>query len=149
MAPLLSTIGAVIGAVGTVASVQASNRARRASARQQQLARRRSVRQSIRQAQIMRARAIAGAEGAGSIGGSGAAGGIGSIGSRLGGALGYSGQQSNLSGVVSRANQRASVWSGVAQLGSSLYEAGGGSQGIRDYWGWGSGGTNINLERDF
>jgi len=129
--PVFSTavligIAATAAVVGTVSSIKAQKKAGKAQAAQQSNQRRRSARQNIRQAQLARAQAMAGAEGAGSGGSSGAAGGIGSIGSRLGGALGHSSQQSNLSQIVSKQNQRAATWSGVAQLGSQAFSALGG-----------------------
>ena len=130
MPQTLAVIGAVTSVAGTVASYSQQKRASRAQQQQQTLARRRSARQNIRQAQIARARALASAEGSGASGGSGQFGGINSIGSRLGGALGFSSQQSALSGVVSSAQSRAQTYSGIAGLGSTLFRLGGGFNAI-------------------
>lgn len=130
MPQTLAVIGAVTSVVGTVASHRQQRKASRAQQQQQTLARRRSARQNIRQAQISRARALASAQGSGAVGGSGQFGGINSIGSRLGGALGFSSQQSALSGVVASAQSRAQTFSGIAGLGGSLFNLAGGFDSI-------------------
>ena len=146
MPPALAVVGAVASVVGTVASISAQNKSRRAQQAQQALERRRSARANIREAQIARASALAGAQGAGSIGGSGAAGGIGSIGSRLGGALGYSSQQSALSNIVTKQEQRAATWSGIAQLGGVAYEAGGGAPAVASSFGYRGKQPNLGID---
>lgn len=145
MPPAIAVIGAVATVVGTVASINAQKKSSKAQAQQQRNERRRSSRANIRAAQIARASALAGAEGSGAGGGSGAIGGIGSIGSRLGGALGHSSQQSALSGIITKQEGRASVWSGVAGLGGMAFEAGGGAAGVRKATG--IGGNTIDLEQ--
>ncbi len=117
-------VGAVASVVGTVASVRNSRKAAKKQEQQQQVATRRSRRQAIREAIIARSRAQATSEGAGTTGSSGAAGGIGSIGSRLGSDLGYSTQMSNLSADISAANQRASSFSALAQIGGTAFQFG-------------------------
>lgn len=123
---VVAGIGAAASVAGTVSSINAQRRASSTQRRQQALQRRRSIRQNIRQAQIVRAQAVAGAVGAGSAFGSGFSGGIGANESRLGEAIGYSAQQSGLSGIITNANARANTGSNIAGLGGSLFRMGGG-----------------------
>lgn len=124
LAPIALGIGAAASVVGTVGAISAGNRAANAQRQQQTLQRRRSIRQNIRAAQIQRAASLASAGGAGVSDSSGLAGGIRSISSRAGEAIGFAGQQSALSGIVSRANQRAANFSGLASIGGSLINFG-------------------------
>lgn len=126
MPPALAVVGAIAAIGGTVLSVRAQKKAARAQRQQEANARRRSARQNIRQAQIARASVVAGAVGSGAIGSSGQIGGAGAVGSRLGEALGFSSQQSALSNIISRQTERANFFSGVAGVGSNLFNIGGG-----------------------
>lgn len=136
----LAIIGAGLAVGGTVMSYNAQRRSAKAQAAQQKNQRRRSARQNIRQAQIARASVVAGAVGSGAAGGSGAIGGAGAVGSRLGDALGYSSQQSALSGIISKQNQRAQLASGIAGIGGNLFSLGGGGANIQRAFGMGGGG---------
>lgn len=126
MPQALAVIGAVAAIGGTILSYSAQKKAAKAQRQQESNARRRSARQNIRQAQIARASTVAGAVGSGAAGGSGAIGGAGAVGSRLGEALGFSSQQSALSGIVSRQSSKANLFSGIAGVGANLFQAGGG-----------------------
>lgn len=126
MPAVLAVVGAVASVAGTLVSMRAQKKAAAAQRQQQNNERRRSARQNIRQAQIARASVVAGAVGSGAAGSSGAIGGAGAVGSRLGEALGFSSQQSGLSNIISRQTERANFFSGVAGLGASAFEAGGG-----------------------
>lgn len=121
---ILLGVGAAASVAGTVGSFRAQNRAARAQQRQQTLNRRRSARQAIRAAQIQRATSLASAGGAGVADSSGFAGGVRSVSSRLGEGLGFSSQQSALSGVITRADQRARMFSGLASIGGSMMNLG-------------------------
>jgi len=123
---IIAGLGAAAAVGGTVVSYNAQKKAAKAQQQQEGNARRRSARQNIRQAQIARASTVAGAVGSGAAGGSGAIGGAGAIGSRLGEALGFSSEQSALSGIISRQFSRANLFSGIAGVGSNLFQAGGG-----------------------
>lgn len=136
----LAVIGAGLAIGGAVMSYNAQKKSAKAQMAQQKNQRRRSARQNIRQAQIARASVVAGAVGSGAAGGSGAIGGAGGVGSRLGDALGYSSQQSHLSGIISSQNQRASLFSGIAGIGGNLFSLGGGGQSLRNAFGGGGGG---------
>lgn len=122
----LAAIAAGAAVVGTVKSIKAQKKASKAQQQQNTVARRRSVRQNVREMQIQRAKMLVSAQGSGSLESSGAAAGTGGLVSNLGGALGYSSQQSALSGIITRQNQRAATWSGVAGLGSQVFNAVGG-----------------------
>lgn len=117
-------IGAAASVVGTVGAISASNKRAAAQEKSQRLQRRRSSRQAIRQAQIQRATSLASAGGAGVADSSGFRGGVSSISSRLGEGLGYSSQQSALSGLVSKFGQRAEAFSGLASIGGSMMNLG-------------------------
>lgn len=140
MAPAIAVVGAVASVVGTVQSVRASKRASAARQQQERNQRRRSARQNIRQAQLQRAAAVATSVGSGSFGGSGSQGGIGAIGSNLGGALGFSSQQSALSGIVTRQENRAATWSGIASIGNTALQLGASYGGFDNMFGQGGGG---------
>ena len=123
MGPIAGVIGAIASVVGTVASISAAQKAARARQRQETLTRRRSARQAIREAQIRRAQAVATAQGAGALSTSGAQGGIGSLTSQLGERLGYSSQYSNLSQDITRYQTQSEMFSGIASLGGSIFNA--------------------------
>ena len=103
--------------IGTVKTTQAQGRAAKLQQRQEELANTRNRRQAIREFQIQRASAMAGAVGAGAGFGSGVAGGVGGLSSQLGADLGFGSQMSGLSAGINRANRQANVASGIAQLG--------------------------------
>jgi len=123
MPQALPAIGAIATVVGTVASIDAQNKASAAQQEQQTLTTRRSRRQAIREGQIRRAQAIASAQGAGSLQSSGAAGGIGSISSQVGETLGYQSQYGALSNVITAQSQQAAFWGDVASIGGDLVKA--------------------------
>lgn len=101
-----------------------------AQRKQQELQTQRERRGAIRQAQISRAQTQQTAAGSGALTGSSVAGGLGSLSSQLGSGLGYSTQQSSISGDIanfqSRINrigqQTAGIQGilGVVQTGASL-----------------------------
>ncbi len=130
MGPVLAVIAAVATIGGTIMSHNAQRKASEASRRQQELATQRSSREAIREAQIARAQAIAAASSMGAMGGSALAGGVSSLGSQLGSGLGFSSQMSSLSAQIEKYQQRASTWGAVASMGSSLFQAGGGFDGM-------------------
>lgn len=126
-----SSIALAVGAAATVGgTLYAANQQRRAASaaerqaeaqqQQQTVATRRSRRQAIRRQQIARAQAISSAQGSGSLRSSGASGGIGALTSQLGEQLGYSSQQSNLSGIISEESRNIAEANQAAQLGSSI-----------------------------
>jgi len=117
-------IGAISSVAGTVMSVKAGRKAARASAQQQEVVTRQSRRQAIRQAQLARASALTGAQGAGAGGGSGALGGIGALSSQLGGQLGVASQLSGLSGQINKANLQGQLGQGLSSIGGSLFNYG-------------------------
>ena len=131
----MPAVAAVIGAVATVGgtAMQLKNqrKATAASKRQQDLSTTRSNRQSIREAQLQRAQAVAAGVSMGAAGGSALAGGLGSLGSQLGSGLGFSSQMSGLSADIEKFQQRAATWGAVASMGGSLFQAGGGFDGLR------------------
>jgi len=114
-----AVLGTAASVYGTVKAGQAQRAAADAQAKQQSNERQRSAIAAIRQAQLAGATARASAQGAGMANGSGYFGGIGAIGSQLGGALGYSSEQSALSGVINKQTNSASFWSGIASIGST------------------------------
>ena len=126
-----SSIALAVGAAATVGgTLYAANQQRRAASaaerqaeaqqQQQTVATRRSRRQAIRRQQIARAQAISSAQGSGSLRSSGASGGIGALTSQLGEQLGYSSQQSDLSGIISEESRNIAEANQLAQLGSSV-----------------------------
>lgn len=120
MIPFLTLLAAASTAatvIGTVGSVRAQSRAASLQRRQEELSNTRNRRQAIREYQIQRARAMAGAVGAGAGFGSGVAGGIGGLSSQIGSDLGFGSQMSGLSAGINRANTQANNMSGLAQLG--------------------------------
>lgn len=134
LAPIALGIGAAASVIGTVGAISAGNRQARAQRQQQTLNRRRSQRQAVRQAQIQRAASLSSAVGVGADAGSGFRGGVGSISSRVGEGLGHSSQMSALSGIASRAGQRASMFSGISSIGGSLMNLGlAGGASINDF----------------
>ena len=109
MGPTALILGAVTVA-STAASISQSKKAQAAGERQaaaqrqqQEVAATRSRRSAFREAQIKRSQAQARAEALNASQGSGAAGGQASLRSQLGAGLGYAGQQTALSGLVSQA----------------------------------------------
>jgi len=124
-----AVIGAVASVVGTVGSLVMQGKAMKAQEKQQELTTRRSRRQAIRQMQLTRAQSLMSAQGAGSLYGSGAAGGIGALSSQLGADLGYQTAYNSLSGDISRANQAANLFSGIASVGGTLFNMSGGFGG--------------------
>jgi hypothetical protein len=67
----------------------------------------------------------------GALGGSALAGGLGSLGSQLGSGLGFSSQMSGLSADIEKFQNRAATWGAVASMGGSLFQAGGGFDGLK------------------
>ena len=104
------TIAAVTSVVGTAASINQSKKAQAAGERQaaaqqkqQEVQATRSRRSAFREVQLKRAQAQARAQALNASQGSGVAGGLSSFSSQLGAGLGYAGQQTALSGLVSQA----------------------------------------------
>lgn len=126
MAPALAVIGAVASVGGTLAAVNQQKKAARLQQRQMDLQAARERRQAIREAQIRRAQGQATAQGLGVGSSSVAAGGAASLSSQLGGTLGFSSQMSGLSSGIAMANQKASFFGGVAQIGAGLFTKAGG-----------------------
>lgn len=131
MGPVAAVIGAVATVGGTVMQYSAQRKAAKAAQRQQNLSTQRSNRQAIREAQLQRAQAIAAGASMGALGGSALAGGLGSLGSQLGSGLGFSSQMSGLSADIEKFQQRAATWGAVAGMGSSLFQLGGGFDGLK------------------
>lgn len=131
MGPVAAVIGAVASVGGTVASMSAQKKAAKASKKQQDLSTTRSNRQAIREAQLQRAQTVAAGASMGALGGSALAGGLGSLGSQLGSGLGFSSQMSGLSADIEKFQNRAATWGAVASMGGSLFQAGGGFDGLR------------------
>lgn len=131
--------GAVASVAGTVISVRQQRKAAKLQQQQQTLAARRDRVRAVRQAQIARAQATASAAGSGSLASSGVAGGVGSISSKLGAELGFSTQMSALSRDITRAEGKARMGSGIAELGGLAMSWGASrrsessSQGIPDF----------------
>lgn len=121
MGPLALLLGAVLSVGGTVGAISAQNRAARLQQRQEQLTTQRNRRQAIREFQIQRAQATAGAVASGAGGGSGMAGGIGGLSSQLGSDLGFGTQMSGLSSNINRASRAANFYSGLATVGGGLF----------------------------
>lgn len=132
MGPVAAVIGAVATVGGTVMQYKAQKKAAAASRRQQDLSTQRSNRQSIREAQLQRAQAVAAGASMGALGGSALAGGLGSLGSQLGSGLGFSSQMSGLSADIEKFQQRAATWGAVAGMGGSLFQLGGGFDGLKE-----------------
>ena len=122
MPQALAIIGAVAAVGGTIATVNAQNRASRLQREQQQLATRQSQRQAIREAQIRRAQTMSSAQALGAVGGSAVAGGTASLNSQLGSSLGFSSQMSGLSNQIGMAQSRANTASAIANLGGSVFQ---------------------------
>lgn len=144
-ATTLATIGlvtSVVGTVGGLAMQAKANSAQRKAIQEQQKGEqaryRMEQRQAIRRAQIQRAQMIASAGAAGATDTSGLSGGISSIGSQLGSGLGYASMQSAIGANIAqyqtqaaRATGMGQMFSGLAGLGGSLFDAGGGWQTLR------------------
>lgn len=139
MGPIASVIGAVATVVGTVGSLVMQGKAAKAQEKQQELATRRTRRQAIRQMQLQRAQSLMSAQGAGSLYSSGAAGGIGALSSQLGADLGYQTAHNSLSKDINRANMGANLFSGLASIGGTLFQLGGGFSGFTGTAAQGSG----------
>jgi|LauGreDrversion4_2_1035121.scaffolds.fasta_scaffold216707_1 hypothetical protein len=136
----MGVVGAVIGAVATVASTNKAVKAQKEATatnvkiaeeqrKQEELTYRRQQRSAIREAQIRRAQGTASVQAAGVASGSLPGGGIASIGSQLGSTLGFSSQMSGLSsnitdlGIASaNATQRANTFGSIANIGSSVFQ---------------------------
>ena len=131
MGPVAAVIGAVATVGGTVMQYNAQKKAAAASKRQQDLSTTRSNRQAIREAQLRRAQAVAAGAAVGGLGGSAMAGGLSSLGSQLGSGLGFSSQMSGLSADIEKFQSKAAMWGAVAGMGSSLFQAGGGFDGMK------------------
>jgi hypothetical protein len=121
---------AIVGAVGTVASVSQARKSAALQQRQSALQNRNSQRQAIREAQIRRAQATQSAVAGGANLGSGLAGGMASLGSQLGSSLGYSTQMSGLNSQISMANANAQTYSDVGQFGFKAFNYFSGGQGF-------------------
>ena len=132
MGPVAAVIGAVATVGGTVMQYKAQKKAAAASRRQQDLSTQRSNRQSIREAQLQRAQAIAAGASMGALGGSALAGGLGSLGSQLSSELGFSSQMSGLSADIEKFQQKAAMWGAVAGMGGTLFQLGGGFDGMKE-----------------
>ena len=128
MPQVAMVIGAVASVYGTVKANQAAQKAAKKQEQQQAAATRRSRRQAVRQMQLQRAQAIAGAGGAGSLGGSGSLGGIGSLGSQLGESMGFSTMMSGLSRQINQAQRDQMKYEGYAQLGQLAFNYGASAQ---------------------
>lgn len=134
----LATIGAVTAVAGTGLQLKAASEARsgqRLQRRQQELVTRRERRQSIRQAQRLRAQAVASASGTGALGSSGLAGGLSSLASQTGEGLGFSTQGSGLSRDIGAAFDRSSRLGSIGDtavgLGGLAFRQGGGFSGLK------------------
>lgn len=121
MGPLALFLGAVLSVGGTVGAISQQNRAARLQQRQEQLNTQRNRRQAIREFQIQRAQATAGAVAAGAGGSSGMAGGIGGLSSQIGADLGFGTQMSGLSTDINRATRAANFYSGLSGVGQGLF----------------------------
>lgn len=133
MAVVAAVIGTVLSVVGTVKSAKAQKKASRAREQQQRVATRKSRRQAIRASVIARSKALATAQGAGTINSSGVSGGVQSVGSRLGSELGFSTQMSNLSRDISRLDQRAATGQTLAGIGGTLFQFGANNGGLKPF----------------
>lgn len=112
---------AVVGAVGTVASISQQRKSASLQQKQQAVETRRSQRQAIREAQIRRAQVMQSSIAGGSNLGSGLAGGMSSVGSQVGSSLGYSTQMSGLSQDISMASQNAQTAGSLGELGFKVF----------------------------
>lgn len=140
----MAEVAAVVSAVATVAGFreqrkaigyqrQAAAEAREARTEQiraNELSARRSRIRALRESQILRARTLATAEGAGAVGGSAVAGGVSALGSQLGSALGYQTQLTGINRNISVLSQNAAdltasanIASGRAQMFAGLSQA--------------------------
>ena len=133
MGPTALILGAVTVA-STAASISQSKKAQAAGERQaaaqrqqQEVAATRSRRSAFREAQIKRSQAQARAEALNASQGSGVAGGQASLQSQLGSGLGYAGQQTALSGLISQAGiqqqaalTNADMFGSIAGLGMQV-----------------------------
>ncbi len=140
----MGQVAAVVSAVATVAGFreqrkavgyqqQAAAEAREARTEQiraNELSARRSRIRALRESQILRARTLATAEGAGAVGGSAVAGGVSALGSQLGSALGYQTQLTGINRNISVLSQNAAdltasanIASGRAQMFAGLSQA--------------------------
>lgn len=131
MGPVAAVIGAVATVGGTVMQYNAQKKASAAAKKQQDLSTQRSNRQAIREAQLARAQAIAAGASMGALGSSALSGGIASLGAQLGSGLGFSSQMSSLSADIEKFQQRAATWGAVAGMGGSLFQLGGGFDGMK------------------
>tara|TARA_R110000868_G_scaffold15563_1_gene70861 strand:+ start:173 stop:589 length:417 start_codon:yes stop_codon:yes gene_type:complete len=132
---VMVAISAAVGVFSAVEQRKASKKAAQASKRQQQVSARRSQRQAMRQAQIQKAQMRAQGEAMGMSGGSALSGAFGGLSSNLGAALGYSSQQTALSGIIGDQTAAASKYSGLSNMGFGMMNLGlkyGGLDGIKN-----------------
>lgn len=130
---------AAVGAYGSIRSASAQRRASRLQELQQQVATRRSRRQAIRQAQLARSQAIAGAAALGALSSSGIQGGTASLGSQLGSELGFSSQMSGISAGINSANRQAASGNTMSQLGFGAFQSLGGLPQLGAQFGFNTG----------
>lgn len=128
----MGEVAAVVSAVATVAGFREQRKAvgyqRQAAAeasaarteqiRANELSARRSRIRALRESQILRARTLATAEGAGAVGGSAVAGGVSALGSQLGSALGYQTQLTGINRNISVLSQNAADLTASANIAS-------------------------------
>ena len=128
----MAQVAAVVSAVATVAGFREQRRAvgyQRAAAAEASAARteqiranelqaRRSRIRALRESQILRARTMATAEGAGAVGSSAVAGGVSALGSQLGSALGYQTQLTGINRNISTFSQNAADLTASANIAS-------------------------------
>lgn len=124
MPQVLMAVGLVGQLIGARKSAKAQKESLRLQKEQQAVQTRRSRRSQIREMQIRRASAMAGAEGAGTSTGSGAMGGIGSLGSQLGANMGFSTQMSGLSAGINAAEQKNISGQFISGMGQLAFNAG-------------------------
>lgn len=105
---------------GQKKAAKAQKRARQAQQAQEAESTRRSRVQAMRQSQIARGRALAGAAGSGSLDTSGSAGGSASLSSQTGAGLGFSTMMSGLSDIISSQSQKAANAQANAAMGGQI-----------------------------
>ena len=133
---VVAAIGAVVAATGIVVSTIQQTKAAKQQRRLSRVQARREQVQQIRAALIQRGRATNVATQAGATG-SGLAGAQASIGSQLTGNLSFLDTVTNLQNRISKALASAAVFGAVADLGSSVSTAAGGSKAIQATFGGG------------
>lgn len=127
MAPAAAIIGAVAAVIGTAGSIyfgvksaQSAKEAQKAERKRLRSQQRRQRRQAEREARIRRATVVNAGSQLGATGGSALAGGLASLESQVGTNLAFGNVQSNLANSISRNNQDATTFSGLASLSSDL-----------------------------